>query len=121
MGLEERKEGQDQEASQCFLQLTAGVSVFSVILARSRDTTKLLSAKAFSVNVDDKTLSVDEFGGKKRRSRSRGESMLSSAHCWRFCFQCDKIKKRNKAFFGSLRMAHSNSLDEIDQRILDAR
>uniref|UniRef100_A0A2C9LCM6 SAM domain-containing protein n=1 Tax=Biomphalaria glabrata TaxID=6526 RepID=A0A2C9LCM6_BIOGL len=34
---------------------------------------------------------------------------------------CDKIKKRNKAFFGSLRMAHSNSLDDIDQSILDAR
>ncbi|KAK7465238.1 hypothetical protein BaRGS_00037608, partial [Batillaria attramentaria] len=34
---------------------------------------------------------------------------------------CDKIKRRNKAFFGSLRMAHSNSIDEIDQRILDAR
>ncbi|XP_076445968.1 stromal interaction molecule 2-like isoform X2 [Babylonia areolata] len=34
---------------------------------------------------------------------------------------CDKIKRRNKAFFGSLRMAHSNSLDEIDQRILDAK
>ena len=39
MSLEERKEGQDQEASQCFLQLTAGVSVFSVI--RSRSATKL--------------------------------------------------------------------------------
>lgn len=34
---------------------------------------------------------------------------------------CDKIKRRNKAIFGSLRMAHSNSIDEIDQRILDAR
>ncbi|XP_005109924.2 stromal interaction molecule 1 isoform X2 [Aplysia californica] len=34
---------------------------------------------------------------------------------------CDKIKKRNKAFLGSLRMAHSNSLDDIDQSILDAR
>ncbi|CAL1537800.1 unnamed protein product [Lymnaea stagnalis] len=34
---------------------------------------------------------------------------------------CDKIKRRNKAFFGSLRMAHSNSLDDIDQSILDAR
>lgn len=38
-----------------------------------------------------------------------------------FVFQCEKIKKRNKALFGALRMAHSNSLDEIDQRILDAR
>ncbi|GFS08148.1 stromal interaction molecule 1-like [Elysia marginata] len=34
---------------------------------------------------------------------------------------CDKIKKRNKAFFGSLRIAHSNSLDDIEQSIMDAR
>uniref|UniRef100_A0A0B7AC29 STIM1/2 Orai1-activating region domain-containing protein n=1 Tax=Arion vulgaris TaxID=1028688 RepID=A0A0B7AC29_9EUPU len=34
---------------------------------------------------------------------------------------CEKIKKRKQAFFGSLRMAHSNSLDDIDQSILDAR
>ncbi|BFZ24132.1 hypothetical protein BsWGS_27171 [Bradybaena similaris] len=34
---------------------------------------------------------------------------------------CEKIKKRKQAFFGPLRMAHSNSLDEIDQSILDAR
>ncbi|XP_050416691.1 stromal interaction molecule 1 isoform X5 [Patella vulgata] len=34
---------------------------------------------------------------------------------------CERIKKRNKAFFGSLRMAHSTSLDDIDQQILNAR
>ncbi|CAG5134822.1 unnamed protein product, partial [Candidula unifasciata] len=34
---------------------------------------------------------------------------------------CEKIKKRKQAFFGPLRMAHSNSLDDIDQSILDAR
>ncbi|KAL8594598.1 hypothetical protein ACOMHN_002153 [Nucella lapillus] len=34
---------------------------------------------------------------------------------------CEKIKRRNRAVFGSLRMAHSNSLDEIDQRIFDAK
>ncbi|XP_041360091.1 stromal interaction molecule homolog isoform X2 [Gigantopelta aegis] len=35
--------------------------------------------------------------------------------------ECDKIRKRNRAFFGSLRMAHSSSLDDVDQWILHAR
>ncbi|XP_048240744.1 stromal interaction molecule 1-like isoform X9 [Haliotis rufescens] len=48
--------------------------------------------------------------------RSAAEKQLSVAK-----EGCDKIRKRNKAFLGSLRMAHGNSLDDIDQRILIAR
>ncbi|XP_046554272.1 stromal interaction molecule 1-like isoform X2 [Haliotis rubra] len=48
--------------------------------------------------------------------RSAAEKQLSVAK-----EGCDKIRKRNKAFLGSLRMAHGNSLDDIDQRILTAR
>ncbi|XP_067664144.1 stromal interaction molecule 1-like isoform X2 [Haliotis asinina] len=48
--------------------------------------------------------------------RSAAEKQLSAAK-----EGCDKIRKRNKAFLGSLRMAHGNSLDDIDQRILTAR
>lgn len=34
---------------------------------------------------------------------------------------CEKVKKRSQAFLGSLRMAHSNSMDNVDQSMLDAR
>ncbi|XP_074649721.1 stromal interaction molecule 1-like isoform X2 [Tubulanus polymorphus] len=34
---------------------------------------------------------------------------------------CEKLRKKRSAFMGSLRIAHSDSIDEIDRRILDAR
>jgi len=34
---------------------------------------------------------------------------------------CEKIRKKRSTFMGSLRIAHSNSIDAIDQRILMAR
>ncbi|KAL5011645.1 hypothetical protein ScPMuIL_010196 [Solemya velum] len=34
---------------------------------------------------------------------------------------CEKIRKKRTAFLGSLRMAHNNSIDDIDQRIVAAR
>ncbi|XP_064636162.1 stromal interaction molecule 1-like isoform X6 [Lineus longissimus] len=34
---------------------------------------------------------------------------------------CEKLRKKRNAFLGSLRLAHSNGIDDIDQRILQAR
>ncbi|XP_052829472.1 stromal interaction molecule homolog isoform X2 [Octopus bimaculoides] len=34
---------------------------------------------------------------------------------------CEKLKKKRNAFMGPLRIAHGNSIDEVDKRILNAR
>ncbi|XP_025085704.1 stromal interaction molecule homolog isoform X3 [Pomacea canaliculata] len=57
-------------------------------------------------------LELEHYTAKRQAAERQYQSAKES---------CEKIKKRNKALFGALRMAHSNSLDEIDQRILDAR
>jgi hypothetical protein len=43
---------------------------------------------------------------------------LANSNCY---FQCEKLRKKRNAFMGSLRIAHSNGIDDIDQRILQAR
>ena len=35
--------------------------------------------------------------------------------------QCEKLRKKRNAFMGPLRIAHGNSIDEVDKRILNAR
>ncbi|XP_015795205.1 stromal interaction molecule 1 isoform X2 [Tetranychus urticae] len=34
---------------------------------------------------------------------------------------CDKLKKKRSTFFGSLRVAHGSSIDDVDNRILQAK
>ncbi|XP_013407301.1 stromal interaction molecule 1-like [Lingula anatina] len=34
---------------------------------------------------------------------------------------CERIRKKRSAFMGSLRLAHSSSIDDVDRRIIDAR
>ncbi|XP_076468369.1 stromal interaction molecule homolog [Babylonia areolata] len=57
-------------------------------------------------------LELQHYNAKRQAAERQFQSAKES---------CEKIKRRNKAIFGSLRMAHGNSLDVIDQHILDAR
>lgn len=36
-------------------------------------------------------------------------------------FQAEKIKKKRGSVFGTLHVAHSSSLDEVDHKILEAK
>ena len=36
-------------------------------------------------------------------------------------FQAEKIKKKRSSVFGTLHVAHSSSLDEVDHKILEAK
>lgn len=36
-------------------------------------------------------------------------------------FQAEKIKKKRNSVFGTLHVAHSSSLDEVDHKILEAK
>ncbi len=36
-------------------------------------------------------------------------------------FQAEKIKKKRNSLFGTLSVAHSSSLDEVDHKILEAK
>lgn len=38
-----------------------------------------------------------------------------------FGFQAEKIKKKRSTVFGTLHVAHSSSLDEVDHKILEAK
>lgn len=38
-----------------------------------------------------------------------------------FSFQAEKIKKKRGSVFGTLHVAHSSSLDEVDHKILEAK
>lgn len=38
-----------------------------------------------------------------------------------FLFQAEKIKKKRGSVFGTLHVAHSSSLDEVDHKILEAK
>ena len=38
-----------------------------------------------------------------------------------FIFQCEKIRKKRSGMLGTIRIAQGNSIDDIDQRIMQAR
>lgn len=41
--------------------------------------------------------------------------------CFFLLFQAEKIKKKRSSVFGTLHVAHSSSLDEVDHKILEAK
>lgn len=48
-------------------------------------------------------------------------SVASVSHICCFCYQCDKIRKQKDKFFGSFHVAHTNSLDDADDKIIRVR
>uniref|UniRef100_A0A6I8RLM8 Stromal interaction molecule 2 n=1 Tax=Xenopus tropicalis TaxID=8364 RepID=A0A6I8RLM8_XENTR len=46
---------------------------------------------------------------------------IAKDECMLFAFQAEKIKKKRSTVFGTLHVAHSSSLDEVDHKILEAK
>lgn len=49
------------------------------------------------------------------------EAVTQSMNCLLFESQAEKIKKKRSSVFGTLHVAHSSSLDEVDHKILEAK
>lgn len=99
------------EALQKWLQLTHEVEVQYYNIKKQSAEFQLYVAK------EEVTVATDRVH-RERATDSPFERVSSSSSSFN---QAEKIKKKRSSVFGTLHVAHSSSLDEVDHKILEAK